>query len=755
MAKASHHLELVELATFEEGGHQVRYDEAGRQILLLKHHEFTAVPYGPGHDLSAAALPCANNGPVLDVRFAPPPLRWVCIQRAATLLELRQLDGPAVHLHQLRPSGGRSSERILSMHWTGSAFCDLLVLGTWGADMLVLGAGARGPKRVRAVAFGAAWALYSAETRMAALGGGKKDNELCCFQIGSGGVVRVPKFEVELPQPAPAPTDPAPPARSLRRADVRLLCSRGLIFLVHLDGPARQLVPYQLFRDYVLRKPALRLPAARLALSQVDGLLAVHCLPAGSEAPSAAGAGANEPGLEDTAPLGECRTLLLELEPSGRCQPIAPALPIGPRPAVEAAGHAGGERWAHWTLLAPSAVVDHSVGRVYELRLDLRAIAASCGAQPVRLLSLLLGRTGAQPEVSAVLTAALREQRPAATLRALFDLLHAAAGREAAAGGARGALLREAAAEETAGELSGCVAAAGSPASPSLGPERGAAQPAAPSPAASVSSSASSCAACAATPAHASTATASSPLRPRPALAPSPGCCLSARQIGSIFEAVEAEAAEQPSRADGHEGSSAAERAATILEYLRSAAAHGCAARRARFRKARPRVLNRRRPAPRLARAQGGRRRAGHVRAGARARERRPLLPARAAAAGGRAPRVSRAGARTARAGGGAPQEERTAHGPGGFPPALVAPARLNRLLSAAPALLRALRPGGDVVSGRARARHASRARRARAAGAARAARAAWRARQRVRSHPGARARGARRAAAGQGGGAG
>jgi len=307
-AAGCNHLQLRELVRFSVAGDQLRYDEEGRQLLLLRHHGFESVPFGPGRDLAAASVSCPNLGPVLDVRFSPAPLRWVAVQRSPTDLELRHLDSGAVHLRQCRPSRAARSGRILAFHWTGSKLCDLVIVGTWGADFFALAS--KGLKLVRSVSLPVSWSIYSHETRMVLLASGKHDSEIHGMQVQPSGIIKAPKFEVALPpvpaSAAPTPLSPGQHARSLRRADLALVCLHGLIYVCHLDGPSRQLVLYQLFRDFVVRKHTVALPSSELAVSVVDSLLAVHC-------------------------LDQDVSMILDLRMNAQ-QPIIAPLPIGLRP---------------------------------------------------------------------------------------------------------------------------------------------------------------------------------------------------------------------------------------------------------------------------------------------------------------------------------------------------------------------------------------------------------------------------------------
>jgi hypothetical protein len=404
--------ELLELASFNDGGNIVRYDEVGKQLLLLKHHEFEAIPFGPSTDPGAPpSATCPNNGPVLDVRFAPPPLRWVAVQRSPAELELRELDSGSTHTHRLRPNQSRPG-RILAFHWTGSAVFDLVVVSTRGADFLALHQG--GLKLVRSVALAVSWCLYSHETRIVLLATGKHDSEVHGMQIQPTGIVRIPHFTVALPTPTPTrhPRDDGPPitssspARSLNHADVTVVCLHGRIYLCHTDGPSRQLVLYQLFRDYVVRKHVIPLPSEDVSVSQLDSLLLVHCRDADV-------------------------SMIFDLRINAQ-QPIVAPLPIGPRPREGASPRARlrrlgaqSSRWAHWTLVPPNYVVDHAVGRVYEFTLDLDVIVAS-PLDWVRRTQCLLGRRGGDAQLRTVVCQALHARTPAAILRSVWHLLNGA-----------------------------------------------------------------------------------------------------------------------------------------------------------------------------------------------------------------------------------------------------------------------------------------------------------------------------------------
>lgn len=408
-SSAAHHVRLREMLSYDEGGHQLRIDSDACKVVLLKHREFEAVSYaqGPAGSASAPPVVCSNDGPVLDVRFSGE--RWVAIQRSAVEVELRDLRTGFMISHAAclgRPAKGG---RILGMHWlpTGSP-CHLLVVGTWGAEFLVVRPQPLGLKVVKKLQLDVSWYVYSQEARLVLLATGPQDNAIQGIQVQPTAFARVPKFVVALPTPAfpgesTAVPPPPPPQhspfsapscrRGLRRDDVTVACLYGRLFLAHADEVNLSLVLYEIFHDVVIRRHRITLPSPRVGVSAVDSLLLVHDLRA-----------------------GVCLIYDLQMNTS---QPVTAPLPPGMGPDEPRA-----PALDQLLFLSPGMAIHLDEGRVFLLDLDHDAIVTS-SVDRQALVRFLRGRASADAAnaLRRVWAECLSDAVPLRTLRPVAELL--------------------------------------------------------------------------------------------------------------------------------------------------------------------------------------------------------------------------------------------------------------------------------------------------------------------------------------------
>ena len=138
-------------------------------------------------------------------------------------------------------------------------------------------------KLVKALALAVAWAVYSHATRLLLLATGAQDNVLHGVQIQPSALVRLPKFEVQLAPPAELPSSAQSLGqpklrRSLLPNDIFVARLYESIYCIHVEAERQQLLLYQLFRDFVVRKFALAIYSSRAVMSVSDNLLVVHAL---------------------------------------------------------------------------------------------------------------------------------------------------------------------------------------------------------------------------------------------------------------------------------------------------------------------------------------------------------------------------------------------------------------------------------------------------------------------------------------------
>ena len=274
------HCRLRSVLEFEEEDSQVRFDEAARRLILIKHREFVALPI----NRELQPLTVESGGKVENVRFSLNH-RFAAVQRSDVQIDFMDLQQHTSFAHICRGSGSSKARwRILSFHWTGTPISDFVVTTSAGIEFYLVLPEKRGLKLIKTIAHAVAWSTYSHITRLILLATGPQDNVIHGVQIQPSTLVRLPKFEIKLaplaesPAPSHRTTGQTKPRRCLLPNDVSIARLYDMIFCIHFEPDAQQLYLYQLFKDFVVRKFALSVYSKRAAISVSDNLLIVHAL---------------------------------------------------------------------------------------------------------------------------------------------------------------------------------------------------------------------------------------------------------------------------------------------------------------------------------------------------------------------------------------------------------------------------------------------------------------------------------------------
>ena len=387
------HVHVRTQLQFDEEDSQVRFDEAARRLVLIKHREFVAS--------SIDGLPlirCDSRGKVENVRFSLNQ-RFAALQRSEVEIEFLDLLLGNTFRHVCKGCGSKSRWRILTYMWTGKPVSDFVVVTSAGVECYLVQPERNSLKLVKSIPVSTAWTLYSHETRLLLLATGAQDNLIHGMQIQPQAIVRLPKFEVQL---APAPPPESPPAAgqlkmrcSLQPAHLSVVRLYHMIMCAHIEPEKQVIHLYQLFKDFVMRKYSLSIYSRHATVSVSDNLLIVHA-------------------------LDSKVALIFDVKINSQF-PVTAPLPI----ATVAADGFSSLYSPHWQMHAPDVLVDPQAGRVGKLSVDLRAVARS-SIDMACLLQFLLARSDAHEVVLETLAKALREKVPLHALGRLFDIFHAA-----------------------------------------------------------------------------------------------------------------------------------------------------------------------------------------------------------------------------------------------------------------------------------------------------------------------------------------
>ena len=419
------HVIMRSVLDFDEEDSQIRFDEAARRLVLVKHRCFIALP------LNQALLPITveSRGKVENVRLSLNH-RFAAVQRSDVELEFMDLLQGTSFTHTCK-GGSKGRWRMLSFHWTGSPVADFVVVTTAGVEFYLVMPERACLKIVKYIAHQVAWSVYSHMTRLVLLATGPQDNLMHGIQIQPVSLVRIPKFEIALAPPVGTslPLNGTSGQGRLRRSllpgNLSVARLYDMIFCVHCETEKRQVHLYQLFKDFVVRKYVLSVYSCAAAVSVSDNLLIVHALDAKV-------------------------ALIFDLKINVQF-PITAPLPIATMPGAGFSPLYS----PHWSLAPPDYVIDPQAGRVGQMLLDLHTIARS-SIDKACLLQFLLARersilrrkphrplvlpmTASLPPQPAgtycseviieVFAKSLLEQEVPPILARMFDLLHAAVAR--------------------------------------------------------------------------------------------------------------------------------------------------------------------------------------------------------------------------------------------------------------------------------------------------------------------------------------
>ena len=327
---------------------------------------------------SSAAAPSSTpvgEGPVLAARFSLDG-KVLAVQRSLTDVEfIPSGDGGGAFWQRCR----RGGETILGFFWASSAGVDFVLATTGGLELYALLPARNGLRLVEEKRkSGVCWLLYTHETRLALLGCGAHGNKLFGFQFSGAGHVKLPKFELPVPSATAGRSSIGPDS-------VRLLAVYGRLFCAHIDREARTLVLYRFYRDALLRQHSFPLPSASVAISVIDNALVLHTLDSGVALVLDVLSASTHP-LASPLPVGGVTLSADAAAPTNAAEPDATSMYgtscefLAPDLLLNRCGSVSSVA----TRACSQAPQPHSSqSQLWRLKLDLRALAASCSDRPV------------------------------------------------------------------------------------------------------------------------------------------------------------------------------------------------------------------------------------------------------------------------------------------------------------------------------------------------------------------------------------
>lgn len=334
---------------FYDDGNKLLLSPTSDQVLSWKTTPCTQ--YDPPNSDSV------TEGPVLSIRYSLDK-KVICIQRSDQEIQFNNRDTGKSFTWRCKPE----SESILGFFWSDCPSCDIILIKTSGIDLLLYDAELNTLRLVEAKRFNVSWYVYTHESRMVLLASGMQCTTFYGYQFSSGGIVRLPKFEMTMVK-TEANQKPV-----LAVEDVHIATIYGRIYCLQHDRAGMILNVYRFYRDAVVHQGILPTYSNRIAISVVDNVLLVHQVDAKVVI-------IYDLFLDSLAPVSAPLPLLLR------------GASINGKQTAQLVDSLAGSYVAmvyaeKWSFLVPDLICDLDHGLLWKIYLDLEAIAASTSDIP-------------------------------------------------------------------------------------------------------------------------------------------------------------------------------------------------------------------------------------------------------------------------------------------------------------------------------------------------------------------------------------
>lgn len=377
------------------------YDDGNKLILAPTCDQVLSWNIGPSTQLDPPNSDSISEGPVLSIRYSLDK-KVIGIQRSNHEIQFKNRETGETFSRRCR----QDSESILGFFWTDCPSCDIIFIKTSGMDLLSYEPELNTLRLVEAKRFNVSWYAYTHESRLVLLASGMQCNIFSGYQFSSGGIIRLPKFEMTMAK-AEANRKPV-----LAADDVHIATIYGRIYCLQLDRAGMLLNLYRFYRDAVVQQGTLPIYSSRIAVSVVDNVLLVHQVDAKVII-------LYDIFLDSLAPISAPLPLLLRATSSSGRQTVQAEENL-------AATYGGTIYGESWTFLVPDLICDVDNGLLWKICLDLEAIAASSSDIPSVLD--FLQRRRSQPGMIkklclAILRTIILERRPISMIARAIDVI--------------------------------------------------------------------------------------------------------------------------------------------------------------------------------------------------------------------------------------------------------------------------------------------------------------------------------------------
>ncbi|XP_042441044.1 regulator of MON1-CCZ1 complex-like [Zingiber officinale] len=377
------------------------YDDGNKLILAPSSDHVLSWKVGTSSELDPPSSDFVGDGPVLFIRYSL-DAKLIGIQRSHHEIQFKNRETGQTFSYRCKTD----SERILGFFWTDCPSCDIILIKTSGIDLLSYEPDMNSLRLVEAKRFSVSWYVYTHESRMVFLAFGMQCTMFYGFQFSSGGIVRLPKFEMTMAK-SEANHKPV-----LASEDVHIVTIYGRIYCLQCDRVAMRLNLYRFYRDAVVQQGALPIYSSKVAVSVIDNVLLIHQVDAKVVI-------MYDIFLDSLSPISAPLPLLLRRHLVSSRQGVQVEDSLTSAYSAMIYGD-------NWIFLVPDLICDIDNSLLWRISLDLESIAASSSDVP-SILEFLQRRRSDPSKIKTLclrmMCAIILERRPISIITRAIDVL--------------------------------------------------------------------------------------------------------------------------------------------------------------------------------------------------------------------------------------------------------------------------------------------------------------------------------------------
>ncbi len=397
----------------------VFFDDSNRQVFTVRSGGAAGVVVKGPDEKTSINFRMEDRGEVISIKFSY-DMKILAIQRSHKSVEFVNF-GEGVDTMEYSQTCKGKSTTILGFNWTN--INEIVFITDHGVEFFQVIPEKRTLKSLKAYSVTVNWYTWLPESAVLLLSAGVLGNVIHPFHFRSGTMLKLAKFEVDLP------IVPKPPKLSLFERDVCMGNIYNQLYIMVLrhqsksgsgPGPGAEIALYQLQKEGPAKKTdVLKLDmSGRFALNIVDNLVVVH---------------------HQASKTSMIFDIKLGGESDGYAKyhhPVLSPLPIKPFSlkfvaVPSSAGTAEKSDYScelyspNWVVFQPNIVIDAKLGCMWTVQLKLEPLIQMIPDKK-RLVEMLLQRKDSKPVLLSVCTQMITpgQQATLSTISKVFDQLN-------------------------------------------------------------------------------------------------------------------------------------------------------------------------------------------------------------------------------------------------------------------------------------------------------------------------------------------